>query len=128
MVCLAKKNGRVVAHADVQAMVDMDGVTPEKTVTDAEWEAAEGLVRIIDGQIVLGKTDEEKAVEAETDTLTAEQDELLAELVDKDYKVVKSAEAGQVLAEMDPDLHGRRDWCRDRINAIRARLQELGVE
>jgi hypothetical protein len=63
MIYLARKNGTVVAHADRQAMLDLDGVTPEMQATEAEFEAAGGLARIIGGEIFLGKTDEEKAGE-----------------------------------------------------------------
>jgi hypothetical protein len=106
-------------------MAALDHVTPEKTVTRQEWEAAGGLARIIGGGIVLGKTAAETAIEAETAGLSAESGSLQAELAAKDYKVVKAAEAGLVLKAADPALHERREWCRNRINEIRARLAGL---
>ena len=63
MVYLAKKDGAVIHHADKAAMRGLDGVEPEKEVTDGEFEEAGGLVRIIDNKIVLGKTEAEKAEE-----------------------------------------------------------------
>ena len=63
MVYLARKNGTVIIHADKQAMKDMDGAVPEMEITDEEFAAAGGLARIIDNNIFLGKTDEEKTIE-----------------------------------------------------------------
>ena len=125
VVYLARKGNRVVAHADLGAMAQLDHVTPERTVTIQEWEAAGSLARIINGEIVLGKTGAETAREAEITQLTAEYDALQAELAAKDYKVVKAAESGLVLSDTDPELHRRREWCRNRINEIRARLAGL---
>jgi hypothetical protein len=64
MVYIARKNGGAVHHASLEAMRQMDGIDrPEMEVSDAEFEAAGGLVRIIGGEIVLGKTEAEQAVE-----------------------------------------------------------------
>ena len=116
-VYLWKANGQVIFHANLQSAERLDNLTraPDKTVTAAEWDAAEGLARIIDGEIFLGKTEEE----IEKKSLAAEERELMKELADKDYKVTKNAEKGLVLAEVDPVLHQRREWCRSRINEIR---------
>jgi hypothetical protein len=126
-VYLAKKNGAVIFHTDLAAMEQLDGIAaPEKTVAMAAWENA-GSAAYIDGsgEIQLGIPPGVKAKQDEIDSLAREESALQAELALKDYKVVKAAEAGQVLAETDPDLHERREWCRDRINAIRTRLAEL---
>jgi chromosome segregation ATPase len=66
-----------------------------------------------------------KAVKDEISALAREEKTLQSELDGKDYKVIKASEAGEVLAETDPELHARRQWCRNRINEIRARLAEL---
>jgi hypothetical protein len=64
MVYLAKKNGKAIHHTSKEAMKALDGVSkPERTVTDAEFEAASGLVRIINGEIFLGKTEAEMAAD-----------------------------------------------------------------
>jgi len=61
MIYLARKNNKVVAHADKQAMFDLDGVTPEMEIQDEEFYAAECLARVVHGKIFIGLTDEEKA-------------------------------------------------------------------
>jgi hypothetical protein len=126
MIYLAKKDGAVIVHADISAMQELDGTAPDKTVTVEEWESA-GSVAYIDGsgEIQLGMPPEVVARQEEIELLDKEEAELQAELATKDYKVVKAAEAGEVLASTDPDLHQRRQWCRSRISEIRERLAEL---
>jgi hypothetical protein len=56
MIYLIKKNGGVIPHTDLKAMEALDGISsPDMTITEAEWKAAGGLARIIDGEIFLGK-------------------------------------------------------------------------
>jgi hypothetical protein len=65
MIYLIKKNGGVIPHTDLEAMEALDGInTPDMTITETEWEVARGLARSIDGEIFLGKTDDEKEREA----------------------------------------------------------------
>ena len=129
-VYLAKKNGTVIFHTDLAAMKQLDGVsTPDKTVTVEDWEAAGSTAHIgPSGEIVLGEPEDVKAARDEIIVLTHEETALQSELNRKDYKVIKASETGEVLAETDPDLHARREWCRNRINEIRARLAELETE
>jgi hypothetical protein len=62
---LIKKGGNVIAHRDLSAMKQLDGIAkPDKIITIAEWEAAGGMARLINGTIFLGKTAEEKQAEA----------------------------------------------------------------
>ena len=124
-VYLAPKNDTVVFHTSKDEMLKVDGVSPELTMPLAEFEAAGSLVRIIGGKIVVGKTVAEHTRDAEGEAIAAEKSALQAELAAKDYKVVKAAEAGIVLAEADPVLHHRREACRARINEIEARLAVL---
>lgn len=127
MIYLAKKNDGVVYHTDLTAMKSIDGIDKsEMTVTEAEFEAVGGMIRLINGKIVLGKTKAEKEADAERDGLLAEQSALEKELADKDYKVIKAAEAGLLLTQTDPELHTRREQARLRINQIRERLSQLG--
>lgn len=127
MVYLAKKNGGIIHHTDLKAMKDLDGVSaPDKSVTDQEWEAA-GSTAYIDasGSIILGEPEAVVTRRNEIKALEEEEAALQRELDNKDYKVIKAAEVGNVLAETDPPLHTRRDWCRSRINEIRDRLAVL---
>jgi hypothetical protein len=126
-VYLAKKNGAVIHHTDLAAMKQLDGISePDKTVTIEEWEAA-GSTAYIDssGEIVLGEPVDEKDRKDEISALALEENTLQSELDSKDYKVIKASEIGDALAETDPELHTRREWCRNRINEIRERLTEL---
>jgi len=126
-VYLIKKNGKVIPHTDLTAMEELDGVTnPDKTVTVEAWEAA-GSTAFIDagGNIQLGIPAEEQARQDETAALETEEAALMKELAEKDYQIIRSAEQGLVLSEVDPALHQRRQECRDRIDAIRVRLGEL---
>ncbi|MDR2742250.1 MAG: hypothetical protein LBB98_08890 [Treponema sp.] len=129
-VYLAKKNGTVIYHTDLAAMEQLDGISePDKTVTVEEWEAA-GSTAYIDssGKIILGEPEDVKSTREEIKALTLEETNLQSELDSKDYKVIKASETGQVLADSDPELHSRRQWCRNRITEIRARLAELSAE
>jgi hypothetical protein len=83
MVYLIKKGGSVIPHTDLEAMKELDGIsTPDMTVTEAEWEAAGSLARIIGGEIFLGKTDAEKRAEKEAE-VKALRDRVLLETVDR---------------------------------------------
>jgi hypothetical protein len=83
MIYLIKKNGGVIPHTDLAAMEALDGVsTPDMTVTEAEWDEAGGLARIIAGEIVLGKTEAEKREEKEAE-VKAKRDGILLETVDR---------------------------------------------
>jgi len=119
-VYLWKVGDRVENHTDLKAAAGDFGLTakPDKTVTVEEWDKAEGMARIIDGKIFLGRT--EKEIEAEK--LAVEERVLLRELFDTDYKTIRASETGKVLAEVDPESHERRQWCRDRISEIRETL------
>jgi len=130
MVYLAKKNGGVIHHTDLQAMMDLDGVKmPDTTVTDQEWEAHGGTAYIdASGKIVLGEPEAVVSKRLEKERLEKEEAALQRELDSKDYKIIKASEVGEILAEKDPVLHERRDWCRNRINEIRDRLAELDAE
>ncbi|MDR2096552.1 MAG: hypothetical protein LBP76_13705 [Treponema sp.] len=62
MVYLAKKNGEVIHHTDMAAMMAIDGIeTPDLAIPDSAFAAYGYLARVIDGEIYLGKTEAEKA-------------------------------------------------------------------
>lgn len=110
MIYLARKGKRVVAHADRQAMLDLDGVTPEKEITDAEWEAAGGLARVIGGEIIVGQLDAEKAEQAKQEKIAEYKAQL--EKIDHDTGAGRAFRAVAVdfgrlvkmLHDTNPDL------------------------
>jgi len=118
MVYLAKKNGVVVHHTDLGAMKALDGIDkPDMEVTDAEFEAAEGLARIINGKIFLGKTPEEKTAE-KTARENAERLKLLKQqLADTDYIAAKIAEGAATREQYADKIAERQSW-RDEINVL----------
>ena len=128
-IYLIQKDGMVIPHTDLDAMYELDGVkTPNKVVLVEEWEAS-GSQAYIDGNgnIQLGIPPAEKARQDEIESLQTELAALQTELDEKDYRVWKAAEVGLVLAEIEPELHQRRDVCRTRIDEIRERLVELAA-
>jgi hypothetical protein len=49
-------------------MEALDGIrTPDREITDEEFEAAGGFARLSDGEIFFGKTDAEKTAQANTE-------------------------------------------------------------
>jgi len=90
MVYLATKDGAVIHHTSLDAMLEMDGIAkPEMEISDEEFEAAGGVFRIVDGRIVLGKTEAEIVAEKGLVRLG----EIDAELDDIDRKSGRPARA-----------------------------------
>ena len=59
-----RSDGEVVHHTSLKALKELDGVeAPVREVPDEEFESAGCLARLIDGEIVIGKTEPEKTVE-----------------------------------------------------------------
>ena len=129
MVYIAKKNGVAVVHTDQQAMLDLDQVTPEITMTIAEYEAAGSIARIIKGKIVVGKTDAEKAEEKKQAEILEYKAEL-AEL-DKEAGAGRAVRGLALAAARSQGITGR-DYenllaAETRAEALRAELEALGV-
>jgi hypothetical protein len=119
-VYLWKVGDRVVYHTSLEAAAQLDGLSrqPDKTITEAQYSAAGGLVRIIGGQIFLGKTDAEKQTEQDS----AELERLKAEIAARDYRALKAMKLETPLDELYP---GESDWYRgtlDRIHELEAAL------
>jgi len=126
-IYLVKKGTTVVPHTDLAAMKSIEGInSPNRTVSMQEWEENGGTAYIDgNGDIQLGERPDVKAKQDEIASLQDEEKRLQRELDNKDYKVIKCAESGLLLAEQDPELHARRDVCRSRINEIRDRLSVI---
>jgi hypothetical protein len=106
-VYLAKKNGVIIHHTDKDAMQDMDGISnPDLTVTDEEFDTAGGLARIIDGEIVLGKTAAEVQAEQSEERIRV----LKGLLADTDYIAVKIAEGAASTSDYADKITQRQAW------------------
>ena len=91
-----KSDGTLVTHTNIQAMRDIDGVNkPAKVFALEEFEAAGGIVREINGQIVLGKTEAEMTAENNQSRIV----EIDRELEEINHKQARSsAEIANALA------------------------------
>nr|DAF30580.1 MAG TPA: hypothetical protein [Herelleviridae sp.] len=114
MVYLAKKGNEVIFHTDKQAMLEMDGIAEaDMTITEEEFYAADGLVRLIDGRIFLGKTDAEKAGEEAIEKIRI----LKKNLAETDYIAAKIAEGIATTKEYAEKIKERQAW-RAEINKL----------
>ncbi len=113
-VYLAIKGGAVVHHTDLSAMETMDGISvPDMTITEEEFEAAGGLVRLIDGKIFLGKTDAEKTSEEAIEKIR----ELKMQLAETDYIASKIVEGSATTEDYADKIAERQEW-RAEINRL----------
>lgn len=118
-VYLAMKGDVVIHHTDLSAMKTMDGISvPDMTITEEEFEAAGGLVRLIDGKIFLGKTDAEKASEEAIEKIRV----LKMQLAETDYIASKIAEGSATTKDYADKIAERQEW-RAEIN----RLEKLVI-
>lgn len=118
-VYLAIKGDVVIHHTDLSAMKTMDGISvPDMTITEEEFEAAGGLVRLIDGKIFLGKTDAEKASEEAIEKIRV----LKMQLAETDYIASKIAEGSATAKDYADKIAERQEW-RAEIN----RLEKLVI-
>ena len=106
-VYLAIKGDVVIHHTDLSAMKTMDGISvPDMTITEEEFEAAGGLVRLIDGKIFLGKTDAEKASEEAIEKIRV----LKMQLAETDYIASKIAEGSATTKDYADKIAERQEW------------------
>jgi len=117
MVYLWKKNGVIYHHTDLKAAAQIDGLTadPDMTVNDADFEAADGIARLVSGKIVLGKTAAEKQAEENQRQITV----LKQKLADTDYISAKIAEGSATIKDYTDQIAQRQAW-RKEINDLSA--------
>lgn len=116
MVYLAKKGNEVVHHTSKKAMLEMDGIAKaDLEISDAEFARADYLARIIDGEIVLGKTEAEKKAEEAACRIRV----LKKQLSETDYIAAKIAE-GAVTKEEYADKIAQRNAWREEIRELDA--------
>lgn len=114
MVYLAKKGNGVIHHTNLKVMKEIDGVeTPDMEITDEQFEAAGCLARLVNGSIVIGKTDAEKQAQENADRIRVLKDCL----AQTDYVAVKIAEGAATKAEYAERLAERQAW-RSEIQAL----------
>lgn len=114
MVYLARKDGAVIHHTSMDAMKSMDGIDKaEMEVSDAEFEAAGSLARIIGGEIFIGRTEAEK----KRDEAVTQIARLKAKLAATDYIAAKIAEGSATTEEYADKIAEREAWRRE-INEL----------
>jgi len=102
-----KADGTLVAHTDKDAMKKLDGVTKVlKEVLLSEYEAGGCLVREINGEIFIGKTEAEKQKEKDAERVR----ELKKLLADTDYVAAKISEGSATKAEYAEKINQRQAW------------------
>jgi hypothetical protein len=108
MIYLWKKNGAVYHHTNRAAAALLDGLTeaPDMEISEAEYEAAGGLARLVKGVIVLGKTDAEKKAEENERKIAV----LKLKLADTDYISAKIAEGSATTADYAKQIAQRQAW------------------
>jgi hypothetical protein len=117
MVYLWKKNGEACHHTDPGAAARLDGLTaaPDREVSEAEFEAAGGIARLVSGKIVLGRSEAEKQAGENGRKIAA----LKRKLADTDYIAAKIAEGSATVAGYAGEIAQRQTW-RQEIAALSA--------
>jgi hypothetical protein len=126
MVYFWKKNGQAYHRAAVtnaaatEAAKLTDGLSgqPEAEAADAEFEAGNCLARLVNGKIVIGKTDGEKQLELNVGRLRV----LKRQLASTDYIAVKIAEGAAVAQDYAAKIAERQAW-RAEIGLLEKALQ-----
>jgi hypothetical protein len=117
MVYLWKKNGVVYHHTDPEAAALPDGLTsaPDMEAGEADFEAAGGIARLVNGKIVLGRSEAEKQAAENERKIAA----LKRELADTDYIAARIAEGSATVEEYAGKIARRQAW-RQEIAALSA--------
>jgi hypothetical protein len=108
MVYLWKKDGTVYHHTDLVAAAEIDGLTavPDMEVSEADFEAADGIARLMNGEIVLGKTAAEKQAEDAARRVIV----LKRKLAETDYIAAKITEGSATMEEYADKIAQRQAW------------------
>jgi hypothetical protein len=95
-------------HADITAAAQIYGLidSPDMEITDEEFGAADGLVRLIGGNIIMGKTEAEKQAERNAERVFY----LKRRLVETDYIAAKIAEWSATVEEYAEQIAERQAW------------------
>jgi hypothetical protein len=82
LVYLIVKDGQIIPGTDLASLQEFTGIGEYTTVTEEEYYAVNGLVRLIDAKIILGKTEAERRIEME-DEVRARRDKIFLDTVDR---------------------------------------------
>jgi hypothetical protein len=90
------------------AAAQLDGLTeaPDREISEADFEAAGGLARLINGEIFLGKTEAENQVEENERRIAV----LKRYLADTDYIAAKIAEGSATTVDYAGEIVRRQAW------------------
>jgi hypothetical protein len=108
MVYFWKKNGMVYHHTELVAAAELDGLTtvPDMEASESAFEAADGIARLVNGEIVLGKTAAERQAEDAARQIIV----LKKELAETDYIAAKIAEGSATVEEYADKIAQRQAW------------------
>jgi len=108
----------VIFHADLEAATQLDGLTapPDMTIPEEQFYAVGGIARVINGEIVLGKTEQEIAGEATRKRIAG----IDARFLEIEQKLIRPVLARVQGAETEEDV--------ERINALTLEIMTLRAE
>jgi hypothetical protein len=118
-VFLVKDNGNVRAFLSESEMNAAGFQTADMTVTEEQYNGNGCYARIIDGNIVIGKTGAEIAAEE----AAGEMAEVKAEIAARDYRALKAMKLGQSLDTLYP---GESAWYQEKLGRIHELEAALG--
>lgn len=122
------RNGNVlVAEDKAQAKAVYgfeDNRVPDAELSAEKWEECAGVVRLIDGKLQYGYTEEELKEQHDAE-VKSEIAELKEKLKATDYIAAKIAEGAATREEYSEQLEMRQEW-RTRINELEEELLDVG--
>lgn len=119
-VYLVKVGDSVRPFSSEAEMVAAGFKTAHKIITEEEFNSNGCYARIVDGDIVIGRTKEE--LQAEKDHI--ELEELKAEVASRDYRALKAVKLG---VELDSIYPGESAWYQGKLDRIHELETSLGL-
>ncbi|MDR0374173.1 MAG: hypothetical protein LBH85_00405 [Treponema sp.] len=125
MYFLAKKNGRVYCHKNLEGLKQVGFSKADMEIPDEEFEAAGCVARLVGGKIFIGKTDDEAQAE-QRQNRPAEIERLLQGIDAKSGRAARAVAlavaSGNAPESADVD---RLDALEEQAKALRAELAGL---
>ena len=128
MVHLWIKNGVVVYHTNTAAAAQIDGLTrpPDQSIPEDAYYSANGMARVINGGIVLGKLPEEIADEERQEEIAAKRAELAA--IDAKAGAGRMARGTALAAAREAGVEKTEGGDYDRLDKLEARAELLRIQ